>query len=77
MTALAAAAVVRCAWCQTELAPQDAKPVKYARLRSAPDADNTQCRDLIGCQQRQDLIDAQLDARLRTAGLAFLCRRAS
>jgi hypothetical protein len=66
------AKAVRCVWCEEELAPEDAKPIKYARLPSAPDEENMQCRDEAACQQRQDRIDAVLNARLQAKGLGFL-----
>jgi hypothetical protein len=69
------APTVRCPWCDTDIALEDAKPILYAKLRDVPDSDNMQCRDLIGCQKRQDATDAALDAELRNLGLGFLCRR--
>jgi hypothetical protein len=63
---------VRCAWCETDLAPADAKPIEYARLRDRPDDENMQCRDDDACRERQDRQDAELHARLRAKGLGFL-----
>ena len=48
-----AAESVRCVWCETELAPEDAKPVKYARVDDAPDSENKQCKDEAACARRQ------------------------
>jgi len=63
---------VRCPWCDTELAPEDAKPIKYARLADRPDDENMQCRDDGACQQRQDRLDAIQRARMEAAGLGSL-----
>jgi len=51
------AGTVRCAWCETKLAPGDAKPIKYARLTGRPDSENMQCKDDAACQRRQDALD--------------------
>lgn len=52
-----AQARVRCVWCGTELAPEDAKPIKYARLEDVPDAENMQCKDEAACDRRQEVLD--------------------
>ena len=44
---------VRCVWCEAELAPEDAKPVKYARVDDVPDSENMQCKDEAACARRQ------------------------
>jgi len=48
---------VRCVWCETELAPEDAKPIKYARLIDRPESENMQCKDDAACRRRQDVLD--------------------
>ena len=71
---MTAASTVRCPWCHTDLAPEDAKPIQFVRLPSAPDTDNMQCRDVIGCRRRQHALDEALDEELRSLGLHFLCK---
>ena len=63
---------VRCAWCRTELAPADTKPVKYARLPGASNAENMQCKDTAACQRRQDALDAAFIVRVRASGRGAL-----
>lgn len=45
---------IRCVWCETELAPEDAKPIKYARLDDRPDSENMQCKDEKACDSRRE-----------------------
>ena len=51
------AKTVRCVWCEADLAPEGAKPIKYARLTDRPDDENMQCKDDGACQRRQDVLD--------------------
>jgi hypothetical protein len=59
---------LHCVWCETELSPDDAKPIKYARNPDVSDAENMQCRDFKACQERQDALDAAQRARAGMAG---------
>jgi hypothetical protein len=59
---------VRCVWCETTLAAEEAEPIKYARLRDAPDEDNMECKDHAACDRRQDALDAAIIVRSRAAG---------
>jgi len=66
------AETVRCVWCETGLVPDDAKPIKYVRAASLPDAENMQCKDDDGCRDRQDRLDAEQRARMEAAGMTSL-----
>ena len=59
---------VRCVWCETELASEDAKPIKYARLGGVPDSENMQCKDEAACDRRQARLDDEQRARMESAG---------
>ena len=59
---------VRCVWCEIELAPEDAKPIKYARLPGTPDEQNMQCKDDDACDRRQDALLAASIIRSRAVG---------
>lgn len=51
---------VRCVWCEEELASEEAKPIKYARLNDRPDAENMQCKGDDACRRRQDVLDRRV-----------------
>jgi hypothetical protein len=59
---------VRCVWCETELAPEDAKPILYARLPDRPDTENMQCKDEAACDRRQARLDDEQRAMTEAAG---------